>query len=106
MEGPLEGDRGDFDWLSVVGHWLNGNADDRIDEIAARHSIPVTNLAPALSSYAELNHVYLNGFRPSNYGAGHWNETGHRLAAETIAADLCRQTMAKVASPSQLRAEK
>jgi hypothetical protein len=33
--------------------------------------------------------MYLNGFTTVNRGAGHWNETGHRLAAETVAADLC-----------------
>lgn len=64
-------------------------ADRRIDSFAAQNAIPVTNLAPALSAYAEAHHVYLNGFNAANLGAGHWNETGHRLAAETIAADLC-----------------
>ena len=37
---------------------------------AARHSIPVTNLAPALSSYAESNHVYLNGFNAFEFWCG------------------------------------
>jgi hypothetical protein len=64
-------------------------ADKRIDGFAARNGIAVTNLAPALSSYATANRVYLNGFSAANLGTGHWNETGHRLAAETIAADLC-----------------
>ena len=66
-------------------------ADDRIREFAAHEHIPVTNLAPALSDYAKSHRVYLNGFNPSNLGAGHWNETGHRIAAETIAADLCAE---------------
>lgn len=65
-------------------------ADLRIKEFGERAGIPVTNLGPPLSFYAEANHVYLNGFNNSNWGAGHWNETGHRLAAEAIAADLCR----------------
>ncbi|HET6930103.1 MAG TPA: hypothetical protein VFI45_07260 [Candidatus Acidoferrum sp.] len=65
-------------------------ADNRINEIAATLGISVTNLAPVLSSYAESRHVYLNGFHSSNLGTGHWNETGHRVAGETIAADLCR----------------
>ncbi|MGB7846170.1 MAG: SGNH/GDSL hydrolase family protein [Candidatus Acidiferrum sp.] len=64
-------------------------ADNRIREFGAREGIPVTNLAPVLSEYAATQHVYLNGFNSSNWGAGHWNETGHRLAAEAIAADLC-----------------
>ena len=70
-------------------------ADARIGIFAAQNGIPVTNLAPALSAYAESHRVYLNGFNAANLGAGHWNETGHRLAAETIAADLCPAAPAK-----------
>jgi hypothetical protein len=66
-------------------------ADRRVGEFAAQTGIPVTALAPALSSYAEEHRVYLNGFNTSNLGAGHWNETGHRVAAEAIAADLCKE---------------
>ncbi len=80
-------------------------ADNRINEFAARNSIPVTNLAPALSAYAESNHVYLNGFRSSNLGSGHWNESGHRLAAEAIAADLCRQGVENPVIPSNKRTD-
>jgi hypothetical protein len=64
-------------------------ADRRINEFGEREGIPVTNLGPALSAYAEAHQVYLNGFSGKNYGAGHWNETGHRVAGEAIAADLC-----------------
>lgn len=65
-------------------------ADRRILEFGKRENIPVTTLAPTLAAYAEAHHVYLNGFSDRNWGAGHWNETGHRLAAEAIAADFCR----------------
>jgi hypothetical protein len=65
-------------------------ADHRIRQFGEGAGIAVTNLAPALSAYAEAHRVYLNGFDTSNLGAGHWNETGHRVAAEAIAADLCR----------------
>jgi len=65
-------------------------ADRRIREFGAHEGIAVTALAPALSDYAQSHHVYLNGFNSANLGAGHWNETGHRVAAETIATELCR----------------
>lgn len=65
-------------------------ADNRIREFGVHEDIPVTVLAPALSAYAEAHNIYLNGFNHSNLGTGHWNETGHRLAADVIAADLCR----------------
>ena len=64
-------------------------ADQRIQEFGAKQNIPVTLLSQALSAYAEEHRVYLNGFNEHNWGMGHWNETGHRLAAEAIAADLC-----------------
>jgi hypothetical protein len=66
-------------------------ADRRLSEFGERSGIPVTILAPALSSYAESKGVFLNGFNASNWGSGHWNETGHRVAAEAIAKDLCAQ---------------
>jgi hypothetical protein len=65
-------------------------ADRRIADFCSREGIPLTILAPAFSAYAETNKTYLNGFNGTNFGTGHWNETGHRLAADTIAADLCR----------------
>jgi hypothetical protein len=64
-------------------------ADERIKALGERERIPVTILAPALSSYAETHQIYINGFNESNLGGGHWNETGHRLAAETIASSMC-----------------
>jgi len=68
-------------------------ADQRLLEFGARENIPVTLLSRHLSAYAEAHHVYLNGFNEHNWGSGHWNETGHRLAAEAIAADLCGGTV-------------
>jgi hypothetical protein len=65
-------------------------ADERIREFGARENIAVITLAPALFAYAETQHVYLNGFNNNNFGAGHWNETGHRLAAQVMAAELCK----------------
>ena len=65
-------------------------ADERLEKFGAMEAIPVTRLAPELAAYAEKNQIYLNGFNRSNQGKGHWNETGHRIAAEVIAADLCR----------------
>ena len=76
-------------------------ADDRIRDFGLREHIPVTNLAPALSEYAEVHHVYLNGFNLSNLGAGHWNETGHSIAAETIAADVCSAAKSSSLSASE-----
>jgi hypothetical protein len=64
-------------------------ADRRINALGIREGISVTNLAPLLSEYARVHQVYLNGFDETNLGGGHWNEIGHQLAAETIAASIC-----------------
>ncbi len=79
-------------------------ADKRVSDFAQAAGIPVTTLAPALSRFADAQRVYLNGFNTTNFGNGHWNETGHRLAAEVIAADLCagvevRQSQARSSLP-------
>jgi len=64
-------------------------ADNRIKEFGEREDIRVIDLAPALSSYAQEQQVYLNGFSRANFGAGHWNEIGHEVSAGTIAGELC-----------------
>lgn len=65
-------------------------ADRRINQLGENSGIAVTNLGPPLAAYAEAHQVFLNGFNKSNWGTGHWNETGHQLAADAIANDLCR----------------
>jgi len=72
-------------------------ADRRITEFGAKEKIPVTTLGPPLGAYATEHGIYLNGFNEHNWGTGHWNETGHRLAGEAIAAELCHE----MKSPSQ-----
>lgn len=78
-------------------------ADRRINQLGENAGIAVTNLGPPLAAYAEAHQVFLNGFNKSNWGAGHWNETGHQLAAEAITSDLCRMpdSEALPATPSK-----
>ena len=77
------------DLLRRIGVHDFSYADSRIDELGRREGIPVTNLAPSLADYAQTHQAYLNGFNQKNWGTGHWNAEGHRLAAEVIARDLC-----------------
>ncbi len=71
-------------------------SDRRIMEFGEREGIKVTNLGPALASYADEHQVYLNGFNAGNFGAGHWNETGHRVAGKAIADALCGTSSAQM----------
>jgi len=47
-------------------------------------------LGPQLQRQADRQGLLLHGFRGQQPGIGHWNTTGHRLAAAALAADLCR----------------
>ena len=63
--------------------------DTRIKKYCEGKGILVLNLAPQLLSYAQKYNVYLHGFKKTILGFGHWNSTGHRLAGEIIAKNLC-----------------
>jgi hypothetical protein len=62
--------------------------DNRLKQLGEREHIPVITLAPEMQTYAEQNRVFLHGFG-NNQGNGHWNQLGHRVAAELIARKLC-----------------
>lgn len=64
--------------------------DYRIKALGERNGFRVLNLAPSLADYATRNRIFLHGEREGQ-GRGHWNETGHRLAGELIAQELCSQ---------------
>jgi hypothetical protein len=72
----------------------------RLAALGQREGFAVLNLAPAMQRYADRTHVFLHGFSNTKLGFGHWNEAGHRLAAQLIAKRLCALLDApKPASP-------
>jgi predicted GNAT superfamily acetyltransferase len=68
-------------------------ADTRIRKFAERNGIPVLTLAPTFQEYADAHKVFLHGFPQRNLGEGHWNQEGHRLAAEMISNKLCQEIL-------------
>jgi hypothetical protein len=62
--------------------------DQRIRRLGEREGIAVITLAPEMQAYADQNKTFLHGFA-GNMGYGHWNQLGHRVAAELIAKELC-----------------
>jgi hypothetical protein len=52
-------------------------------------AVPYLPLAPALQRQADAHGLLLHGFPQQQPGIGHWNVTGHRLAAERLAGWLC-----------------
>jgi hypothetical protein len=65
--------------------------EERLQRLGNEHGFDVLALAPAMQSEADKKHVFLHGFENTKPGFGHWNEAGHALAAELIAAGLCRK---------------
>ena len=63
--------------------------DMRLAEFARKHGIRALMPAAEMQRFAETNRVFLHGFKNAALGSGHWNEAGHRLAAQIIARDLC-----------------
>jgi hypothetical protein len=60
----------------------------RLQALAQREQIEFLDLAQPMQSYADQNKVFLHGFG-SDLGNGHWNASGHAVAAELIAQKLC-----------------
>jgi len=65
--------------------------EERLRRLGGDHGFDVLALAPAMQRQADEKHVFLHGFQNTKPGFGHWNEAGHALAAELIAAELCRK---------------
>ncbi len=63
--------------------------DQRIAKLAERHGISAVTLLDPLRRYADTNKAYLHGFKNTRLGTGHWNETGHLIAAEYLSQGLC-----------------
>ncbi|MGE0787802.1 MAG: SGNH/GDSL hydrolase family protein [Sandaracinaceae bacterium] len=63
--------------------------DRRIAEAGARDGYPVLSLVTPLGTYALEHRAYLHGFENTEWGAGHWNAEGHRVAGERIGRWLC-----------------
>jgi len=61
----------------------------RMRALAEREGLDAVFLAETAAQYARSNRVYLHGFQNAVLGDGHWNEAGHRFAAEQIACHLC-----------------
>jgi hypothetical protein len=60
----------------------------RLQAMAERERIEFIDLAQPMQAYADQNKVFLHGFG-SDLANGHWNGSGHALAADLIAQKLC-----------------
>lgn len=65
-------------------------AERRLGEIASRLGIASLVLGPTMLERAKETTSCLYGFSNTNHCSGHWNEAGHRVASEIIAARICQ----------------
>lgn len=63
--------------------------DRRIAALGGRVGFDVLTLVPPLRETAESTGAHLHGFDNTQMGTGHWNESGHRAAAEATTDWLC-----------------
>ena len=70
------------DLHELTGDYDLRNPNRQLQDIAIRHGITLIDLTPAFASAAAEQTLY--------YRDSHWNEAGHRLAADTVAAALSR----------------
>lgn len=66
----------------------------RMEGLGKREGFEVIPLAEEMQKRAEADGVYFHGFKNFGMGIGHWNEDGHRVAAELIARRLCPELAA------------
>ena len=74
-------------FMNVLGVTDLFYPDYRIKQLCEREHIPAIILAPRLQEYADRNKAFLHGF--DGKGNGHWNQLGHRVPGELIAAEFC-----------------
>ena len=68
---------------------LNAAQAEQLRSSELQHRLLFEHNPQPMLAYAEDHHVFLHGFKNTKTGEGHWNEQGHRLAGELIAARLC-----------------
>jgi len=74
-----------------------------IENFAKRENIAYLKLMPAFREYHLRTGKYLHGFRGDD--AGHWNENGHKLAAEQIFAFLKENHLVAAGEPGATERE-
>ncbi|MGE5640956.1 MAG: SGNH/GDSL hydrolase family protein [Clostridia bacterium] len=61
----------------------------RMAALGQQQGFTVIPLAYEMQKRADSDGVYLHGFRNVALGTGHWNEAGHKMAAELLSQRLC-----------------
>ena len=76
--------------LAAAHDPLGSAADSIVSTTVRKAGLPFLNLEPIFRAYSGRHQTLLHGC-PENRGEGHWNETGHELAAASIYDFLAAQ---------------
>jgi hypothetical protein len=63
--------------------------EERLSGVLEPLGVPYLPLAEELQQRADRQGITIHGFSGQQLGYGHWNQAGHRLAAEVLARRLC-----------------
>lgn len=63
--------------------------DRRVISVAAKTGSATLMTVPTLQKWAEAKGECVHGFDNASVCGGHWNENGHRIAGELLAATIC-----------------
>jgi len=66
-----------------------------IEELGEKYGFPVIVLAEPMQRIATEEGIYFHGFENSVMGEGHWNEAGHRAAAQVLVEGICAKILAQ-----------
>jgi vacuolar-type H+-ATPase subunit F/Vma7/lysophospholipase L1-like esterase len=72
--------------------------DRRLEGFAREHRIPFLMLVPHLRKWSEHEGRCVHGFANAAPCSGHWNEDGHRVAAEAVANWICTDVFGSTSS--------
>ncbi|MEB3339392.1 SGNH/GDSL hydrolase family protein [Okeania sp.] len=67
----------------------------RLQNLGETHNFSVIDLIKPFDDYVQKNPVCVHGFKNTKMCTGHWNATGHKLAGEIIAKNLCQEGVSK-----------
>jgi len=70
-------------------------SDKRLYRLAREIGFEMIPLAVAMSEVAERTNSYFHGFPNTAAGVGHWNPSGHSVAGQIIAREICRASPAR-----------